>query len=186
MLVSSANINYDTFYNFSSSSVTLQAETFYSATKKGAEHICDAFRMKYDKNIVNIRPYSVYGEGEAEFRFIPTVIRNLLNDTPMVVDEDATHDWIYIQDFIDALLDGNTEIGTGVKTTNKEIVNTLEKISGKKLKYTTSKLRSYDNEDWYCKQGVKHMSLEEGLTKTFEYYAKQRFKKQDNRDIISK
>jgi nucleoside-diphosphate-sugar epimerase len=162
------------FYNFSSSSVTLNTDTFYSATKLCAEHVCNAFAIKYNKSIRNIRPYSVYGEGEASFRFIPTVISKLHNGEEMMLDEYATHDWIYIEDFIDALLNGYSEIGTGIKTTNIEIVRTLEDISGKKLKYKPSKLRSYDNKNWVAKEGVKHISLEEGLLKTYKHYAKRR------------
>jgi nucleoside-diphosphate-sugar epimerase len=175
MLSASLYVPYIKFYNFSTSSVTLDVETFYSASKKSSEAIANAFKTKYDKPIVNIRPYSVYGEGEADFRFIPKVIKSLVFGEKMNVDENATHDWIYIQDFIDGLLDGYTEIGTGIKTTNIEIIRILENISGKKLRYTKSHLRNYDNNNWVCKNGVKHISIEEGLEKTYRYY-EQRFK----------
>lgn len=166
------DINYKAFYNFSSSSVTLETPTLYSASKKCAELLCNAYRTKYNKNIINIRPYSVFGEGEAKFRFIPTVIRCLLSGEEMQLDENATHDWIYINDFIDALLSGKTEIGTGIKRTNKEVVTMLEEISGKKLNYKPAKLRAYDNDNWYCKKGVKHIPFKESLKNTFDYYAK--------------
>jgi nucleoside-diphosphate-sugar epimerase len=169
------------FYNFSTSSVNLKDITFYSATKKAGELICEAFKQKYKMNIINIRPYSVYGPGEADWRFIPVVIRSLLTNTEMQVDEHATHDWIYIDDFIDALLDGKTEIGTGIKTRNIEIVAALENISGKTLNYKpVNNLRSYDNDNWVCPEGVKHISLQEGLQKTFEYYEKRGFEKKDH------
>lgn len=154
-------------YNFSSSSVTLLAKTPYSITKLCGEQICDLF-----PNAVSIRPYSVYGPGEAEFRFIPTVIRALNSGEQITVDENATHDWIYIEDFITAFLKGYTEIGSGEKYTNMQIVQALEKISGKKLNYKPGKLRSYDNENWVCPLGVPHRSIEDGLQETYLHYTR--------------
>jgi nucleoside-diphosphate-sugar epimerase len=181
LLDRSFNAKIKSFYNFSTSSVNLKDITFYSATKKAGELICEAFKQKYKMNIINIRPYSVYGPGEADWRFIPVVIRSLLTNAEMQVDENATHDWIYIDDFIDALLDGKTEIGTGRKTRNIEIVAALENISGKTLNYNpVNNLRSYDNDSWVCPVGVKHISIEEGLRKTFEYYEKRGFEKKDH------
>jgi UDP-glucuronate 4-epimerase len=160
------------FYNFSTSSVTLPVQTPYSITKKCAEEIAIYYKDTFNLPIVNIRPYSVYGIGEANHRFIPTVIKCLLSGEQMVLDENATHDWIFIESFIDALLSGHTEIGSGIKTTNKQVVELLEQISGKKLNYKPGKLRVYDNDNWVCPKGVPCISLKEGLEKTFEHYSK--------------
>jgi nucleoside-diphosphate-sugar epimerase len=154
-------------YNFSSSSVTLKEKTPYSVTKLCGEQIASLF-----PNAVNIRPYSVYGPGEATFRFIPTVIRALNTGEQITLDEPATHDWIFLNDFIEAFLNGYTEIGTGVTHTNIAVVKILEEISGKKLNYKPGKLRSYDNENWVCKDGVPHMDIREGLKKTYLHYTK--------------
>jgi nucleoside-diphosphate-sugar epimerase len=116
-------------------------------------------------------PYSVYGPGEPQHKFIPTVIRALLSGEQITIDEDATHDWIFVTDLIEAMFAGETELGTGIKTTNKDVVNVLEHISGKKLNYITGRLRSYDNDNWKASKGVKHVSLYEGLKQTYEYFA---------------
>lgn len=176
LLEVSKNIPYKKFYNFSTSSVTLPIQTFYSASKMSAELIVNVYKTQYNKPIVNIRPYSIYGIGEAEHRFIPQVIKHLLSGEEMIIDENAVHDWIYIDCFVNALLDGYTEIGTGIKTNNKEIVILLENISGKKLNYKSGRLRNYDNNNWVCPVGVPHISLVDGLTKTFKHYVEQRFK----------
>ncbi len=156
-------------YNVSSSSVSLNQQTLYSITKLFGEKLGDLFR-----NVINVRPYSVFGPGEADHRFIPTVIRSLNTGVTMHLDEDATHDWIYINDFITALLNGETEIGTGEKYTNLEIVRKLELISGKKLNYTKDKLRAYDNSEWVCPKGVPHMDIDEALLKTYNHYSNDR------------
>ena len=157
--------DYIKFYNISSSSVALEKQTYYSMTKFCGEQLVGLY-----ENTVNIRPHSVYGPGEAKHRFIPTVIDSLKTGSSMIVDTEATHDWVYIDDFIESLFEGKTEIGTGVKSTNKEIINMLEKISGKKLTYTFGKMRSYDHNNWVSKRGVPHIDCFEGLKKTYEYF----------------
>lgn len=155
---------YEKFYNISTSSVTLKKQTYYSITKFCGEQLAGMY-----KNVVNIRPYSVYGEGEASHRFIPTIISHLKSGELMQLDENACHDWIYVDDFIEAMFSGYTEIGTGIKTTNLEVVKMLEEISGLKLNYKPERLREYDNEDWVSPSGVPFKtSLFNGLKRVYE------------------
>lgn len=149
------------FINLCTSSVFLKTKTYYSLTKEiFAKYINDL----NNKNFVNVYPYSVYGEGEAHWRLIPTIINCLEKEQTMLLDEDAVHDWIYVDDFCQALLDGYTFIGSGRSCSNLKIVRILEKISGKKLNYIKStKLRSYDNGEWVSPSSVKHRDIEKGL-----------------------
>jgi len=163
LLEAASGFDYKKFYNFSSSSVGLFTQTPYSITKRCGEQLADRY-----KRTVNIRPYSVYGIGEPLNKFIPTVIRKLKNGELMVVDENATHDWIYIDDLIDALFLGYTDIGSGIKLSNKEIILLLEHISGKKLSYIHDKLRDYDNESWVAEEGYSGIGIYEGLKKTYD------------------
>lgn len=172
------NINYKAFINFSTSSVTLPVQTMYSATKHAGEHICQAFAQKYKKLIISIRPYSLYGSREADFRFIPTIINNGLKGIRSKVVFESRHDWIFIEDFIDALMlitkkvehcisypldpyclgnNWNMEkpisIGTGLSWTNIEVVETINQIfadnENKELFYDKSiSMREYDTKDW--------------------------------------
>jgi len=168
LLEAAKEFNYKTFYNLSTSSVTFfEKPTYYSITKLCGEQLAGMY-----KNVINIRPYSIYGPGEQKHRFIPTVIDCLNSGSEMILDEKACHDWVYIDCAVEAIFAGATRIGTGIKTSNLEVVRMLEKILGKKLKYTSGTLRTYDNEDWVCKEGVKDIGLYEGLKRTYEYYAK--------------
>lgn len=153
------------FYNISSSSVTLPIQTMYSSSKLFGETMVN--NMK-DARFINVRPYSVYGPGEAAHRFIPTIIRCLNSGEKMQLDPDAKHDWIFIDDFIKSLLFGQTEIGTGEGRSNMQVVRMLEEISGKKLNFEIKKLRSFDNDNWVCPNGVPHISIYEGLKQTYE------------------
>jgi len=171
MLAASKSPNCQAFYNFSTSSVTLPTQTLYSATKLVTEQLAKAY------GFTNIRPYSVYGPGEAAHRFIPTVIRHLQTGEMLNVDYEARHDWIYIDDFITALIGGKTEIGSGKQYTNAFIVGTLQSISGKSFPSKPCQLRNYDTDEWICSKPVQCRTIREGLKQTYEY-----FTRENNRD----
>jgi nucleoside-diphosphate-sugar epimerase len=177
LLSASKDIPYKGFINFSTSSVLLPHQTIYSASKASTEALCKAFVDEFKKPIISVRPYSIYGDGEAEFRFIPTVIKALIYNETIDLDVNATHDWVYVKDFINALLNlkigGVVNMGTGFSYTNLEIVRKLERMSGKKLSYNEKKMRNYDTTGWVCPEHNVTSDLEEGLLKTFTYYAKQ-------------
>lgn len=194
LLKESQFVPYEAFINMSSSSVMLQRQTIYSATKASGEALCRAFSQEYQKPIVTIRPYSVYGPGEADFRFIPTVFRSCLKGEAMQLAPTATHDWVYVEDLVDMMMAvskephkyaGNTyDCGTGVSTTNEAVVKMIEKITGKKANISGFvQLRSFDNPNWSAdpKNGLidkawkYRIQLEEGLAKTYAYY-KERYK----------
>jgi nucleoside-diphosphate-sugar epimerase len=163
LLEAAKTTNCKKFYNFTSSSVFLKKQTYYSITKNCGEQI-----SKIYDNVVNIRPYSAYGPEEPKHRFIPTIINCLNSGKEMTLDESATHSWIFIDDLVKAVFAGETELGGGVKTSNIEIVRILEDISGKKLNYIPGKLRSYDTDDWTPPEGVCYTSLHDGLKQTYE------------------
>jgi len=181
LLYASLNVPYKAFINVSSSSVMLPHQTMYSATKMGGEYLCKAFVDEYDKPIVNIRPYSVYGESEAGFRFIPTVFRSCILGEEFTLVPDAVHDWVYVKDVVSQMIEcvdliddckgTSLNVGTGYATRNSDVVNMIENITGKKANYTlsTKPLRSYDNENWVNKMiNPKFVKLEEGLRRYYE------------------
>ena len=181
MLFASADVNYKAFVNVSTSSVLLPHETFYSATKAAGERLCKAFVDKYNKPIVSIRPYSLYGEGEAEFRFIPTVFRSCLDGEEMKLDPNPVHDWVYVGDFVNFLiknaeiaekLEGATiNFGTGKGTTNKQVVELIELLTGKKANIKEEEMmREFDNNEWVSEDIGETISLPNGLNKVYEYY----------------
>ena len=88
----------------------------------------------------------------------------------MPLDLRAVHDWIYIDDFVQAMFNGYTEIGTGVQTSNADIVSALEVISGKKLNSVPFPGRAYDTDKWKCPVVCPHMPLFNGLKLTYEKY----------------
>lgn len=166
LLEAAEGFGYKKFYNFTTSSVLLKNQTYYSITKNCGEQLTALYR-----DVVNVRPYSVYGPGEASHRFIPTVINCLNSGSKMMLDKKATHAWIYIDDLVKAMFAGETELG-GSFISNKEIVSILEEISGKKLKYTSGTLRGYNCADISAPE-ICYTSLYDGLKKTYESFTRQ-------------
>ena len=184
VLHSVQDYNYRKFIHFSTSSVDLPMQTPYSLTKHAAEDIVTMYQTT-GKPVVSVRPYSVYGEGEAGFRFIPTMIKSIIKGKQINLAP-GTHDWIYAEDFVDALqyVIPNTDpvgIGTGTSYTNREVLQTIASIMGVRLDELNINLvesmRSYESPNWLCTDKTirdlgwkpKH-SLKEGLLKTVRAY----------------
>jgi nucleoside-diphosphate-sugar epimerase len=136
----------------------LTPNTMYEATKGSATLLCQAYASIYDKPIVTIRPFSVYGRYEKEHRFIPTLLRKFINKEPITVSP-GVHDFIHVDDFTDGVLkiaessDMKKDIvnlGTGVQYTNLEVYELFCILFGYKIELTElkTKLRTFDTECW--------------------------------------
>ena len=175
-----ADIPYKAFINVGSSSeygrkgscmredMVLNPDTFYGATKAAGTHLARAFAKQYNKPIITVRPFSVYGPGEAEHRFIPTVIRKIKTGEELELVE-GSHDWIHVDDVVDAMIrlipyaqERNGEvfnIGTGEEYSNSFIVKELEKTLNKKARIKTSfNMRPFDSQIW-CADTTKLKSV---------------------------
>ena len=205
MLKESVEIPYKGFINFGSSSEygisedamsendRLLPETFYGASKAGATHLAYVFARQFNKPIVTVRPFSVYGPGEAVFRFIPTAIKNMITKNSFPLDSKANHDWIFIDDFIKGVLLvmekvhqlGNigtktVNIGSGRMHSNKEVCEMLKKISGfHYYAFPYEKLRPRDSAIWLSDNTLikgfgfhTDIMMEDGLKVTYDYYSK--------------
>lgn len=136
----------------------LAPETWYEATKGCGSLLTLASRLP----AIIARPFSVYGRNEPYRRFIPLIYDCYVNDTLLSVGP-GVHDFIYIDDFVNGLifsmnriLSGDTHkdtinFGTGIQTSNIELVELFEQVSGKKLNWQHSEQRkSYDSTSWCC------------------------------------
>lgn len=197
LLIASRDLPYRKLINISSSSVygitrsvmsesdKINPQTPYATTKAAGELIVRGFKNYFGKNIVTVRPFSVYGPGEADFRFIPTVIRAIKEDKPIILYH-GYHDWIYIDDFVRALtivMEMETEeeiynIGTGLQTSNRIIVQLLSNIMAKHVKIEQElNEKEQDSHTWVANINslillgfVPNFTLQSGLIKTVERY----------------
>ncbi len=166
----------------------LVPETFYAATKAAATEIAIGFAKTFDKPVVIVRPFSVYGPGEADHRLIPTICRSIIRGEPMVFDPIQKHDWIFVDDFIEGVVEVSenakklqgqvVNIGTGRQFENRDVLEILEMTADKKANITeTKQFHTSDSPVWQAdnekleKLGWKaRTSLVGGLEKTFKFY----------------
>ena len=150
------DFDFNSFVFMSTSSVKLRIQTMYSRTKKAAEEILLAYMEKYHKPICVLRPFSITGVGEQKEHLIPTLIRSCLEGEPMNFVPFPTHDFIDVEDVVSGMLTlsqkrakGIFELGTGISYTNQQVLELVEKITGKKANIKRiEKLRDYDTTSW--------------------------------------
>ena len=155
--------------------------------------MCQVFSKEYKKPIVTVRPFSTYGPYEEKKRFIPTIIKAVIeNKSIKLTPGEERHDFIYIDDVVDMYLKtiqkGKSltgqilNMGTGVEYTNDEVVQTLFKITGKRTKIEKNAFpkRLWDTSHWVANiSKTKRLlnwkpnnNLSEGLKKTYDWYKK--------------
>ena len=205
LLIATKHIDYKIFVNTGSSSEygikekpmkendLLEPISFYAATKTSATLLCQVFSKQYQKPVVTLRPFSVYGSLEEEERFIPTIIKAVIENKPIkLTGGSQRRDFIYIKDVVDiyikTILKGKKlsgkilNMGTGIEHTNDEVVKTLFRVAGKKVKIEKGAFpkRLWDTSHWISDTSrVKKtlnwnpkFTLEQGLRKTYEWYIK--------------
>jgi len=153
--------------------------TLYAKTKLLATQYCQFEAQTANKNIMVIRPFSPYGDGESSRRLIPRLIDSCLYHRHVDLYE-GNHDFIHVSDLVIALLSfaykilpGEViNIGTGIQTSNLEVLEMVEKLTGERanvtmhnemLKPTDSKIWVADIEKALTFGWKPAVTLEEGL-----------------------
>lgn len=186
LLKATTKLNYKAFINISTSSVMLDYETLYSATKKGAEALCRAFSLKYTEPIISVRPFSIYGVAEQETHLIPRIFRSCLYREPLKISPKPVHDYVFVDDVVRELINiathskdwpaSEVQIGTGVQTSNAKLVRLIEQITGRKANIVGElESKPFDTDNWKAdpKKGWVYFQatpLLEGLQKVYESY----------------
>lgn len=169
---------YGTHYSPLSIDTPLEGKTPYARTKSLFFHFLESMsdcpmKIKY------LRLFSVYGPQEKPHRFIPTLIRASKTGETVPLSE-GSHDFVYVDDVCDAfyrlLTKPDTPFvshsATGKQYSNKEVVEIVEKISGKKINTYSAKLRTFDTNYWvssYKDLLVKpNFSLEQGIKRMYD------------------
>lgn len=168
---------------------SLEPNGNYALTKAMGTLIAGDYARSRNQKVLTIRPFSVYGPGEAEHRFIPTVIRSLVTGEAISVHTEPKHDWIHVEDFCAGIIKametnttGILNIGTGVQWTNGEIVSTLEQISGKMITLNGATITKRPNDtilNWVADNSklrgigwVQQHDIASGLIDTYRHYKK--------------
>jgi dolichol-phosphate mannosyltransferase len=186
----------------------LLPNSHYSVTKASAAQMIKYYGLVKGMSIVNLRYYSIYGPYEEPDRLIPMLIdKGMQSDYPILVQPDISRDFLFIDDALYAtllcanninILSGNSlNIGSGVKTTIRDIVSLIRDIFSIKKDPVWGEMlnRQWDLTEWYgniekAKKLIQwecHTSLREGLYKTYEWqknYSKPLYEKKISQDKI--
>lgn len=179
---------------FSKESDGLRPSSPYSASKAGGELLCAAYRRTYGAPVIITRSTNNYGAYQYPEKIIPLFITNLLEGkkVPVYGDGAQVRDWIYVEDNCEALdlILHKGELGEiyNIGANNEpEITNLIltEGIifacgkDGSSIEYVKDR-PGHDRR--YAVDTAKiralgwrpETSLEDGLTKTIEWYKKNR------------
>lgn len=120
----------------------------YAATKKANEVLGHVYHVLYEMNMIFLRFFTVYGPRQRPDLAINKFTKLILNDEPIPVfgDGSTSRDYTYIQDIINGIILSiqyveNHEnvyeiinLGENTPITLLEMIQTIEKVLGKKAK----------------------------------------------------
>ena len=141
----------------------LEPNSHYSVSKVSAAYLIQFYARVHEKNAVNLRLYSIYGDWEEPDRLIPKLIESVRqHKLPNFVSKDISRDFVYMSDCIEAFIDAalkmspkirgkSYNIASGVKTTIGDLVEICRKEFGIKEEplWGSMENRSWDLAEWY-------------------------------------
>lgn len=124
----------------------------YAASKAAAEMLVNIYALNYGLKTTIIRPFNMFGPGQSENFIIPSIIGQALTKEVVELGNlTPTRDLLYITDAIEGMLtiaehgEGVYNIGSGIETSIKEIVETIIKIIDPAKKYVSIETRRRSN-----------------------------------------
>ena len=112
---------------------------YYACTKYLAERMCAFYAKEFGVAIRVIRPFNVFGVGQASRFLIPTILEQVLHQETITLQNLAPkRDFVYLEDMIDALmilLENKSpfaiyNIGSGYSLSVMQIVRTVQELHG--------------------------------------------------------
>ena len=161
--------------NFPTNEKTLPIPaSVYESTKSAASMLITGYSRAYKLKSIVVRPYCVYGAYSKKDRLIPIILNSLRRNKKIKIYK-GCQDYVYAKDFARALktliekrknwdFGEIVNVGRGVQYSNLKVVKTLEKVSGKKVKYKfINKFKKFmDSNMWVC--NPKHIKKKYGFS----------------------
>jgi len=110
----------------------------YTQSKLICEELCEAYHRDFGVPVTIFRPFNIYGPNQNSSFFIPTIISQVNNEIIQLNDSRPKRDFIYVDDVAMAVylsIINNKDsfriynLGSGVSTSVREIVNMIIKLS---------------------------------------------------------
>ena len=111
----------------------------YALTKRLAEEACEFYARVYDLSVTAMRPFNVYGIGQAQNFLIPSIINQVLGPSNEITVKDLLpkRDYVYLEDLVSALAatayksDGYSvyNIGSGISMSVQDVIDTIQEVA---------------------------------------------------------
>jgi len=138
-------------------------DSHYAVSKAATTQALAYFGKVRGLPCINLRLYSLYGPYEDSSRLIPALANKVIQgELPPFVNQSISRDFIYIDDAVEAfitvatkILDANFgesyNVGTGIKTTIKDLANLTRVQFGiaNQPEFSSMPQRNWDHQDWY-------------------------------------
>jgi NAD dependent epimerase/dehydratase len=204
MLMACTKVKVDRFIHTSTSEVygtalhvpidenhPLQGQSPYSASKIGADKLCESFHCAYNFPVMTVRPFNTFGPRQSARAVIPTIITQALTQSVIRMGNlKATRDFTYIDDTVDGFVkaaetpevEGMTmNLGTGSEINIGVLVDKIINLTGSlaHIEVDVDRLRPIDSEVQRLLSNntlacttlgwVPRTSLEDGLERTIDW-----------------
>jgi NAD dependent epimerase/dehydratase len=173
----------------------LQAQSPYSATKIGADHLSLSYFRSFALPVTVVRPFNTYGPRQSTRAVVPTIITQALAAKEVRLGSlDPVRDLVFVEDTVagfiaaadsPACVGQVTNLAGGVGVTVGELVETIFRLTGRTLpvveteerkrpeasevfKLIGSAAKAKERAGWTART-----SLEAGLTKTLNWFREQ-------------
>jgi len=171
----------------------------YSSMKNSFIEIAKYFTANFKVKFINMKLEHMYGEKDDCSKFIPFVIKSILQDSEIKATEGVQkRDFIYVKDVVDAYLEVldnlrnldeefiEFEIGTGKSISLRDCVSKMEEEINEKANIKWGAISYEKNEIFDSKANIEkaknilgwypNYDLNSGLKKTIKWYSKSVFK----------
>lgn len=149
----------------------------YACAKYLGEELCRYYCELFSMNVTVLRPFNVYGQGQAEHFLIPHIIRQAAGTEAEITLQDLApkRDYVYINDVCRAIESSimNTRsfhmfnVGFGKSYSVEEVVNTIQNLLGTDKKVTSKNVvRKNELDDVVA--DISKIREEWGWTPTFD------------------
>jgi UDP-glucose 4-epimerase len=162
----------------------------YSASKVAGTHFCQMLHRSIGLPVVTLRPFLVFGPGQDNGMFIPSLIKHCLGGRDFSMTEgNQTREFTYVDDIVEAYIlaaqcpraHGEViNIGSGIEYRIRDVAERVVNKMGNPIRLLIGALpkRSGEAEHFFCRnEKAKELigwspkvDLDEGLERTIKWY----------------
>jgi nucleoside-diphosphate-sugar epimerase len=158
----------------------------FGATKAAGSLLLAAAAAERGLRAAVLRAFQVYGPDDQPGRLVPTVLRAAATGEPLpLTGPGLRRDWVHVDDVVQACVRAAVtddlppgqvlNVGTGVQTTNEELVALAERVTGRRIEVRVGAHpgRSWDAPSWVSDPSLAarllgwsaQVDLEQGLAR---------------------